>query len=64
MQWGVASDHYLDNLILMIKLFFKNVIILITFFKTSSYAALRAADLNWIVGSGYFLGGNMWRFLK
>ena len=26
MQWGVASDHYLDNLILMIKLFFKNVI--------------------------------------
>ena len=64
MQWGVASDHYLDNLILMIKLFFKNVIILITFFKTSSYAALRAADLNWIVGPGYFLGGNMWRFLK
>ena len=32
MQWGVASDHYLDNLILMIKLFFKNVIILIIFF--------------------------------
>ena len=31
----------------------KNVIILIT----RSYAALRAADLDWIVGPGYSLGG-------
>ena len=27
------------------------------FFKTRSYAALRAADLEWIVGQGYSLGG-------
>ena len=28
-----------------------------SFFKTRSYAALRAADLDWIVGPGYSLGG-------
>ena len=26
------------------------------FYKTRSYAALRAADLDWIVGPGYSLG--------
>ena len=26
------------------------------FFRTRSYAALRAADLDWIVGPGYSLG--------
>ena len=28
---------------------------------TRSYAALRAADLDWIVGPGYSLGGTFWR---
>ena len=30
---------------------------LVKFRKTRSYAALRAADLDWIIGPGYSLGG-------
>ena len=29
--------------------------------RTRSYAALRAADLDWIVGPGYSLGGTIWK---
>ena len=32
-------------------------IMVITIIITRSYAALRAADLDWIVGPGYSLGG-------
>ena len=30
-------------------------------YSTRSVAALRAADLDWIVGPGYSLGGTFWR---
>ena len=33
------------------------VIVIVTFITTRSYAALRAVDLDWIVGRGYSLGG-------
>ena len=33
------------------------IIIIIMIMITRSYAALRAADLDWIVGPGYSLGG-------
>ena len=37
---------------------------LYSFFRTRSYAALRAADLDWIVGPGYSLGGYVWGVLN
>ena len=41
---------------------------MVFFRNTRSYAALRAADLDWIIGPGYSLGGNKqkrdWRGVK
>ena len=36
----------------------KTSLIALCFFFTRSYAALRAADLDWIIGPGYSSGGN------
>ena len=35
------------------------MVVMIVIMVTRSYAALRAADLDWIVGPGYSLGGNI-----
>ena len=35
------------------------ILVIYSFAQTRSYAALRAADLDWIVGPGYSLGRNI-----
>ena len=46
-----------QNIAITIKMImFIIIIIVLVIIKTRSYAALRAADLDWIVGPGYSLG--------
>ena len=44
-------------IIVIIIIVFIFIFIMIIIIITRSYAALRAADLDWIVGPGYSLGG-------
>ena len=51
-NWQTLTNK--DN---TIKLITNQLFLLKIFILTRSYAALRAADLDWIVGPGYSLGG-------
>ena len=57
-----VSCLYLRSIFIHIIIFFViRKIIAIIIIITRSYAALRAADLDWIVGPGYSSGRYIWR---
>ena len=59
LRWTPSSLIILNviNIIIIFIIAIINIIIIIT----RSYAALRAADLDWIVGPGYSWGKYIWR---
>ena len=53
--------NFWDKNVVIARFCGKNEVLFYLFLYTRSYAALRAADLDWIVGSGYSFGGYNFR---